>query len=420
MQDTWVLGGYQSDFARTLAKEGADISSLAEEAVRNTLDAASVDASDVETIHVGNAFGQLYTGQGHLGAMPASVVPELWGVPAMRHEAACASSSIAVLAAMAELEAGRYGCALVLGLEQEKTMPGPDAARTQQAAAWVGRETEGVEFIWPATFDALASEYDRRFGLDEAHLRAIGELNLRNARDNPLAQTRGWQLSPESFSDDDRANPVVAGHLRRNDCCQITDGAVGLVLVSASWLAARSLDPATAGPAGAPLARIAGWGHTTVGLGLEDKLTRSAGDPWVMPHVRTAILEARGRAGLGSGIESIDVVETHDCMTPSEYMAIDHLGLTAPGESWKAIEEGVLERDGSTPVNAGGGLIGGGHPVGATGARMLLDASRQVTGRAGDHQVGGAARAQTLNIGGSTATTVSFVVETATGADDPR
>ena len=100
-------------------------------------------------------------------------------------------------------------------------------------------------------------------------------------------------------------------------------------------------------------------------------------------------------------------------MTPSEYLAIDHFGITAPGESWKAVEEGWIARDGPIPVNPGGGLIGIGHPVGATGIRMLVDAAAQVAGEAGAMQVEGARRAATLNIGGSTATTVSFVVERA-------
>ena len=130
-----------------------------------------------------------------------------------------------------------------------------------------------------------------------------------------------------------------------------------------------------------------------------------------MPHVRRAITDAF-RNGLGSaGPEDLDLIETHDCMTPSEYLAIDHFGITAPGESWKAIESGALERDGSIPMNPSGGLIGGGHPVGATGARMLLDATKQVSGSAGAYQVDGAQRAATLNIGGSTATIASFVVE---------
>jgi acetyl-CoA C-acetyltransferase len=398
-----IIGGYQSDFARNVTREGLEIADLVAECVHGTLGDACIGAEQVDTIHVGNAFGQLYTGQGHLGAMPATVVEELWGVPAMRHEAACASGSLAVLSAMAELESGRYDCALVLGVEVEKSLPGPEAARTQMAAAWVGHETDDADPIWPAMFDRVAAEYERRYGIDEVHLRAIGELNLRNAKDNPRAQTRSWSLTPESTMADDAANPVVSGRLRRNDCCQITDGAAGVVLVSDRWLADH--------PRSTPLARITGWGHRTVGLPMAAKLARNDGE-FVMPHVRGTITDAFARAGI-SGVDDLDTIETHDCMTPSEYMAIDHFGITAPGQSWRAIESGVLERDGAMPVNPGGGLIGGGHPVGATGVRMLVDATAQVADRAGDHQVDGACRAATLNIGGSTATTVSFVVESA-------
>jgi len=410
--NVFVLGGHQTDFARAIVKEGLDVSGLVAEAVQATLAEASIDATDVQSIHVGNAFGQLYNGQGHLGAMPATVVPELWGVPAQRHEAACASSSMAALSAMAEIESGRYDCVMVLGVEQEKTMPSGQAAAVQQAAAWVGHETEGVEYFWPYAFNEVAETYAERFGLDDAHLRAIGELNYRNAKANPNAQTRSWDISSDSFSDDDRVNPVVVGRLRRNDVTHITDGAVGLVLVSDRWLAEH--------PGARPKARIAGWGHSTVGLGLRQKLDWGGpsgpggpgrdDSPYVMPHVRRAITDAWRRAGI-SGPDELDLIETHDCMTPSEYMAIDHFGITDPGESWKAIEAGALERDGSMPMNPSGGLIGGGHPVGATGARMLLDATKQVSGTAGDYQVAGAGRAATLNIGGSTATIASFIVE---------
>jgi acetyl-CoA C-acetyltransferase len=125
--------------------------------------------------------------------------------------------------------------------------------------------------------------------------------------------------------------------------------------------------------------------------------------------VRQAIEDAWRRAGV-SGIEAMSGVETHDCFTTTEYMAIDHLGLSAPGQSWQAVEDGSIEPGGRCPVNMSGGLIGCGHPVGATGTRMLLDAARQVSGMAGDCQIEGAQRMQTLNIGGSCATVVSFVV----------
>jgi acetyl-CoA C-acetyltransferase len=398
--DVWVLGGYQSDFAGNLAREGREISDLVGEVTEGTLADAGIDAEDVGTIHVGNAFGQLFNGQGQLGAMPATIDARLWGVPAARHEAACASGSVAVLAAMAELEAGRYDCALVLGVEQERNVPGAKAPEYLGAAAWIGHEGEEATYMWPYMFSAIADEYDQRYGLDDAHLRAIAELNFRNARTNPRAQTRGWDLTDASFSDDDVANPVVEGRLRRTDCSQVTDGGAGVVLVSDRFLEAHP---------GRRAARIEGWGHATASLALGPKLARSRGEDHVFPHVRRAVTDAFARAGIG-GVDGLDGIETHDCFTISEYVAIDHFGITGPGESWKAVENGDLERDGSIPVNPSGGLIGVGHPVGATGVRMLLDATRQVTGRAEDTQVDGARRFATLNIGGSLTTTVSFVV----------
>lgn len=179
--------------------------------------------------------------------------------------------------------------------------------------------------------------------------------------------------------------------------------AAGVVLVSDQWLAEHDRSARSV---------IGGWGHTTVGLPIDQKFERSRDSDYVMPHVRRAITDAFDRAGIG-GADQLDAIETHDCMTPSEYMAIDHFGITAPGESWKAIEEGRLERNGDMPVNPSGGLIGGGHPVGATGARMLVDATKQVSGTAGNYQFDGAERVATLNIGGSTATTACFVVEAA-------
>lgn len=400
----FVLGGAQTDFARNYAREGLDVSDLVRDVVASTLHDAQVEADQIETVHVANAFGLLFNNQGQLGAMPATVEPALWGVPAARHEGACASGSLAILAAGAEIEAGRYDVALVLGVEQEKNVPGDGAARILGAAAWHGHEDTEVPYMWPHQFDLLIEEYDRRFGIDDQHLAGIAELNYRNARSNPNAQTRSWSTS--QFGPDDAANPVVTGRIRRTDCSQITDGGAGIVLAgrrfAEAWAArhGRSLDD---------VPQIKGWGHRTVGLPYREKVFRSKDSSYVMPHVRSTITDAFDRAGLPD-VFALDGIETHDCFTSSEYLAIDHFGITQPGESWKAVEAGVLEKDGSTPVNPSGGLIGGGHPVGATGVRMVVDAAKQVTGKAGSYQVDGAKTFGTLNIGGSTTTTVSFVI----------
>ncbi|HEY8820335.1 MAG TPA: acetyl-CoA acetyltransferase [Dermatophilaceae bacterium] len=403
-QDVWVIGGYQSDFARNFTKESLDISDLVKETATGTLAAAGISTAEVQVIHVANAMGELYVKQGHLGSMVASVVPELSGVPATRHEAACASGGVAVMAAMADLESGRYDVALVLGVEIERNVPGTVGAGHLASAAWVGHEGEGQDFVWPFTFSQIAEEYDRRYGLQDGHLRTIAAQNIANARTNPKAQTRSWVTPAECFSDDDNANPHVVGRVRRYDCSQVTDGGAGIVLVSDRWL--RENRGTTRGP----VARIAGWGHRNASLHLQDKLDASADAEYVFPHIRQAISDAFSRAGVGDVFE-LDGIETHDCFTISQYLAIDHFGITKPGCSADAIESGITERDGELPVNPSGGLIGGGHPVGATGVRMLLDSYLQVTGRAAGYQVEGARRFATLNFGGSTATVVCTVIE---------
>jgi acetyl-CoA C-acetyltransferase len=140
------------------------------------------------------------------------------------------------------------------------------------------------------------------------------------------------------------------------------------------------------------------------------KLEASARSEYVFPHARAVITDALSRAGV-QDVWQLDGIETHDCFTISQYLAIDHFGLTKPGCSGDAIDDGITARGGALPVNPSGGLIGVGHPVGATGVRMLLDSYLQVTGQATGYQVDGASRFATLNFGGSTATVVCTVVE---------
>ncbi|KRA25403.1 acetyl-CoA acetyltransferase [Microbacterium sp. Root61] len=406
-ENIWILGGYQSDFARNYTREGLDFADLTREVVDGTLRDAGTAGNGIDVVHVGNAFGELFAHQGHLGAMPATVHDELWGTPSSRHEAACASGGIALLSAIADLRAGDYDSALVVGVELEKTVPGDVGAGHLGAAAWTGHEGQDAKFMWPYMFARVADEYDRRYGLDDRHLHMISQLNLDHAKRNPLAQTRGWDV-PDLIAtgSDDAVNPLVEGRLRRYDCSQMTDGGAGVVLVTDRYLRAH--------PDARPIGVIRGWGHRTVGIGIDAKLARDAENPYVMPHVKQALDDAFARAHVG--LEDLHGLETHDCFSASEYLAIDHIGLTAPGQSWQAVEEGTIRLGGALPINPSGGLIGGGHPVGASGVRMLLDAALQVSDRAGEYQIEGAKTMATLNFGGSTATTVTFVVGEAASA----
>ena len=401
----FILGGAQTDFARNWLKESKHFVELMREAVVGGLKTAQLEPKDIETAHIGNFAGELYGKQGHMGAFFVEIDPAFRGLPTARHEAACASGSIAMLAASAELEAGRYDVAAVVGLEQMKTVDPATGSEFLGTAAWYEREAKGIEFSFPKLFGRLGDEYDKRFGLKDEYLTRISAINFSNAKRNPLAQTRGW-FKNEDFTQQPKYCQVIAGRIKVSDCSQVTDGTAVVFLASAKYAAEYAkrrnlkLDD---------IPRILGWGHRTAPIEFDVKIAQSRDNPYVLPHTRQAIMDAFRRAGIGS-VDELSGIETHDCFTTSEYMAIDHFGITKPGESWKAIEEGAIEIGGRIPINPSGGLIGAGHPVGATGVRQMLDAYRQVTGQAGDYAVEGAKKFGVLNIGGSGTTSCSFVV----------
>ncbi len=406
MAGIYLIGGAQTDFSRNWSREGLDLFAMFREVLEGAVEDAAIEPAQIEVGHVGNFVADLFCGQGLLGGFFAHVYPELSGIPTSRHEAACASGSIAMLSAMRDIEAGHYETAAVLGIELMRNVSGKTGAEHLGAAAWAGQEATDCEFPWPHLFDRISEEYETRYGLAHEHLASIAEINFANAHRNPLAQTRDWSFPEGCFGEDDDLNPVIEGRVRKLDCGQITDGAACVILAS-ERVAREYADKQ--GIALADVPRIKGWGHRSAPLLLERKLALSRNEALVFPHAAATLADARRRAGMDS-IHDLDGLETHDCFTITEYMAIDHAGLTAPGESWKAVEEGVIAHDGSFPINASGGLIGLGHPVGATGVRMALDSARQVSGRAGATQIPGAKNLITFNVGGSTTTCASLVV----------
>lgn len=405
-QRIYILGGAQTDFARNWTREGHAIYDLFHDVVDQGLAQTGLAPADIEVGHVGNFAAEVYVGQGQLGGFFGHIHPDWATLPASRHEAACASGSMALLAAMADLRAGNYQTACVVGIEIMRNVPGEQGAENLRSAAWAGRESEDTPFVWPCLFNNLAEEYDRRYGLDMAHLAQISEINFANAKRNPLAQTRKWAFTDTSFGQDDAANPPVLGRLRKQDCGQITDGAAVVFLATEEKAAeyARSR-----GIALESLPFIKGWGHRNAPLLAQAKFDLSADQPYIYPHVNQLFKDALGRAGL-SGIDAIDGLEVHDCFNITEYMVIDHIGLHQPGQAWRAVEEGSIAPGGRLPINASGGLIGLGHPVGATGVRMALDCYKQVTGKAGDYQIEGAKNMMTFNLGGTATTCASLVI----------
>lgn len=402
----YLIGGFQTDFARNWSRENKHITAMMREAYQGSIENTEIDPGDIDAAFIGNFAGELYCMQGHLSAFFVDFDPRFVGLPTCRFETACASSAVAALSAMAYIQAGIYDLICLIGVEQMKTVDASKGGEFLGTAAWYEKEAAGIELPFPKLFGKLGDEYDRRYGLDDKYLGRIAVINYNNAKSNPNAQTRNWFMNFEHASTVGKYNTVIGGRIKVSDCSQITDGAVCLYLASEAF-AAKYAEQKHLALGRIP--KILGWGHTTAPIEFTKKISDSAKCEYVLPVTRQAILNAYERAGITDCWE-LDVIETHDCFTTSEYMAIDHFGLTKPGESWKAIEEGVIEMGGKLPINPSGGLIGCGHPVGATGARQLLDAYKQVTETAGDYQIPGAKKVATLNIGGTATTNVCFIV----------
>ena len=414
----YILGGEQTDFQRNWVREGKTFVAMLREVMDDALAATQLDMGVISdmarnkrvAVFVGNFAGELYLRQAHLGAFLTEVHPAFFGVPSARYEAACASGAVALDAACTKIRAGDIDLAVVVGIEMMKTVASELGGDYLGTAAYYDKEARGIEYPFPRLFGRLADAILEKYRIDESRfMTALGEIaciNYENAKHNPKAQTRKWYMSKEhAVSRGGEENPLIAPRLAVSDASQITDGAVALLLCSPRYAQQYSHSHGT--PVDS-IPRVKGWGMTTAPMTFDAKLAVAADSQYLLPWTKTAIDDALCRARMPLG--EIHFIETHDCFTSSEYAAISCFGITAPGEEHTAIESGIIRRDGKIPVNPSGGLIGCGHPVGASGVRMMLDLWKQTGKRAGVYQVEGARNGAMLSMGGSATTNVAFVV----------
>lgn len=404
-QPVYLIGAARTDFKRNLAKEHKGLRDVLTEAGRGAIAGAGIDPGDVGSGVVGNFAGGLFTRQLHLGALLTEVDPKLRGIPTMHVEAACASGGAAVLAGAQQIMAGLHDVVLVVGVEQQKTMPPADGADVLGAAGdyHAEKETYG-QFMFPKLFARIATLYEARYGLKESQLARAAFKSRLHAKLNPFAQMRDATLTLEDARAESANNPRVAPPLKVSDCSQITDGAAAVILCSERF--ARSLGSAR------PV-RLLGFGHTSDYLPLERKEVPE------FPIARRAAEKAYSMAGLRP--TDIDAADVHDCFSISEIVAYEVLALADRGQGAELLESGAtvlpqarqqfgdVKPKRSIPVNPGGGLMGDGHPVGATGVRQVAEAFIQLTDQAGPRQVAGARHYLTFNMGGSVTTSVVII-----------
>ena len=338
---------------------------IAYPAVWNALDDAGVKPPDLDVAYVGNSLGGLLTGQEGVRGQVLLQHSGISGIPIVNVENACASAATALRGAWLEVASGAADIALAVGAE--KTFVG-DSARTVGALSAVSEidlSQMGMQFttsyaIHPKiNLKARMQEYG--WTIEDFAKPAVK--NSANGALNPLAQHRR-ALTIEQVVQ----SRVVVDPLTLYMCSSISDGAAAAVVCSLD--AAKKLTPKK------PI-RIAS-------CTLRSGIYRLPNDE----RLDTAATTARAayeEAGIGP--EDLEAIELHDAMAPAELMLYERLGLCAPGEGPRLIDDGVTTLRGRVPVNPSGGLCSRGHPVGATGLLQIAELVWQMRGEAGKRQI---------------------------------
>jgi len=312
--------------------------------------------------------------------------------PVTRVENYCATGSEAFRNACYGVAAGAYDVVMAMGVEKLKDSGFSGLMRTDPPSDGTSPE---LSMTAPAAFSLLDPAYCAKYGVHPDEMRAamthVAWKNHDNGSRNPKAQFR----SPVSRETIDEA-VKVAGRLGVFDCSGVSDGAACALIVPAE----RALE----------------YTDTPMyvkGLSLVAGSTRGSMDPEFdftsFPEVVKAARDAYGQAGIDNPSTQLSLAEVHDCFTPTEIVLMEDLGFSDAGRGWKDVLGGDFDADGRLPINPDGGLKSFGHPVGASGLRMLYEAWLQFRGDAGDRQLSDPHTALTHNLGGRPGSCVSFV-----------
>jgi acetyl-CoA C-acetyltransferase len=314
--------------------------------------------------------------------------------PVTRVENFCATGSESFRNACYAVASGAYDIAMAIGVEKLK-----DSGYSGLVTASPANDGTAATLTAPASFSLLAPAYAKKYGVDEAEMKdvltRIAWKNHKNGALNPRAQFRK-EVAKDTIS----CSPLIAGQLGIFDCSGVSDGSAAAIVVRSEdahrytdhplYVKALSF---VAGPAAGPM--DPSYDYTSF-----REVVRSAAD-------------AYEQAGITNPRAELAMAEVHDCFTPTELVLMEDLGFAERGMGWKEVLAGTFDLDGELPVNPDGGLKSFGHPIGASGLRMLFECWMQLRREAGDRQISsidaGKTKALTHNLGGAPGACVSFV-----------
>ena len=351
MTQTYIAGAGMVRFGKYPAE--VTFEKLAVGAAREAMADAGVSTPDIESVYVGHVFGGPVAGQRVAAQMG------LGGLPVSNHENYCASGATAIREAWIAIAAGVYDIVLVIGAEK----------MTDRVAGGVMPDPTDLDaingLVMAANHGMSARRYMFDHGATREQIAAVAVKNHAHSVHNPYAQYQ----RPISLEEVLQAR-TIADPLGLLDCSPISDGAAAVVLCSTAGLAKLGRSPA---PRIAGCALVSGKLVTAeANINDEDVSRRAAQQAWNIT---------------GYGPEDIDLIEMHDCFTIAEIVRLEGLGVVPVGEGGRWAENGNTALGGKLPVNASGGLLSRGHPVGATGVAQICELTWQLSGRAGQRQV---------------------------------
>ena len=358
-------------------------SDLLVDAVHDAYGSAGVEPDNVDAYWLGT------TGSG-ISGLTLSEPLKIQYKPVTRLENMCATGSEAMRNAAYAVASGAYDLVMAVGVEKLKDSG--FSGLTGSAPPGDGTESGMTA---PANFSLLAPAYAEKYGVDLETMRdvltRIAYKNHYNGARNEKAQFQR-EVPVEKIN----SSPKIAGMLGIMDCSGVSDGAAAAVICRAEDAHKYNDNPIfikalsfVAGPA--------------------EGAKRQDYDFTTFPEVVESARDAYKQAGIQDAREQISMAEVHDCFTPTELVLMEDLGFSPRGQAWKDTMDGRFDLDGDQPVNPDGGLKSFGHPIGASGLRMMYEMWLQLRGEAGERQIAEPKLGLTHNLGGAPGRCVSFV-----------
>ncbi len=351
---------------------------------------AGIDVTQIDAAWFSTHFEEINVGK---GGLPLSIALRLPNIAVTRVENFCASGSEAFRGAVYAVASGAADIALALGVEKLKdTGYGglPAGGGGTLAPQWSANGSA------PGNFAQLASAYRAKHGVSRDDLkRAIAHVSVKshaNGAKNPKAHLQ------KPITEEQALNaPMIAEPLGLFDCCGVSDGAACAIVTTPEI--ARSLGKA----------KLVSIKALQLALSNGSESGHNSWDGSYFHTTRIAAAKAYKEAGIKKARDEVSMFECHDCFSITELVTMEDLQLSPEGGAIKDVMNGFYDADGQIPCQIDGGLKCFGHPIGASGIRMLYEMYLQLTGRAGARQLKNPRIGMTHNLGGSPMSNVAAV-----------